>query len=277
MTDDMKSALADRVVLITGGGWNIGSAVARHLAGLGASVAITGRRRDVLDRTCARIAADGGRCLAVPADLLDADQAERAVATTERELGPVFALAALAGGIGAQQPLDLADPSDWWHTFESNVRTAFHSVRAVLPGFRERGGHVVFCSGGGAYVPLPGQHLTAYASAKAALCRLTDQLQAEVWDLPIHVNCIDPGAVLDEPEQLQALADLERRAGHEHPIRKELRRGSESGELIAWLLTEAAGHVRGRLIATCDDWWRDRQKAEAVVGTWAYRMKRWTL
>jgi 3-oxoacyl-[acyl-carrier protein] reductase len=271
-----SSPLADRVVLITGGGWNVGRAVARHLAGLGAAVAITARRQEYLDRTRAQIEADGGRCLAVAADLLDARAAERVVAATEQELGPVFALAALAGGLGAEQPLDEADPADWWRTFERNVRTAYHSVRAVLPGFRQRGGHVILCSGGGAYGPMPGHHLTAYASAKAALCRLTDQLQAELWDLPIHVNCIDPGAVLDEPEQLQALAELEQRAGHSHPIRAELRRGSESGELVAWLLTEAAGHVRARLIATCDDWWRDRQKAEAVLGTWSYRLKRWT-
>jgi NAD(P)-dependent dehydrogenase (short-subunit alcohol dehydrogenase family) len=273
----MNGPLADRTVLITGGGWNIGRAVARHLASLGAAVAITGRRTVYLERTRAEIEGAGGRCLAVPADFLDPAQAERAVATAQRELGPLSALAALAGGIGLQKPIDEADPDEWWDTFESNVRTAFHAVRAVLPGFRSRGGHIILCSGGGAYAPLPGQHITAYASAKAALCRLTDQLQAEVWDLKVHVNCIDPGAVLEEPEQLEQLAEIERKAGHPHPIRKELRRGSESGELIAWLLTEAAGYARGRLIATCDDWWRDRRKAEQVLGTWAYRLHRWTM
>jgi 3-oxoacyl-[acyl-carrier protein] reductase len=267
--------LVDRTILVTGGGWNIGRAVAVRLAREGAKVAITSRRAEVLEETARMIRAAGGVCLPLVADLCDPSQAEPVVRRTENEFGPLFAALALAGGFGAGAPLDQVDPLDWWGTVERNLRTAFHLARAVLPGFRHRGGHLVFCSGGGAFEPELGSAATAYATAKAAVCRLTDQLQAEVWDLPIHVNCIGPGLVWHDAQRAAIEAE-ERRTGQPHPLRAIARDASETADLVVWLLTEAAGHMRGRLIATADGWWRDRELAAAIVPSDLYRLRRRT-
>src|SRR5690606_4477562 len=140
---------------------------------------------------------------------------------------------------------------------------------------RRNSGAVLLCAGGGAFHPVLGEPIAAYACAKAALCRLTDQATAELLDTGIRVNCIDPGLAWDD-ETLAAVEREERRSGRPHPQRTAYRPASQAAELAAWLVAERSDGVRGRCVSVYDAWWRDPAEVAAVERTLhRYRLRRY--
>ncbi len=92
--------LGGQVAIVTGGGRGIGRAMAQELAKAGAAVAVVARSEDQLAETVALIEGEGGRAIALPVDVTDQQTVERAVAETERQLGPVvIQLNPLASGM----------------------------------------------------------------------------------------------------------------------------------------------------------------------------------
>src|SRR5437870_319712 len=141
----MAGACSERVAVVTGASRGIGAAVARRLAAEGAAVAVSARTLDPeearlpgsLREVTATIEEDGGRALAVPADLSDADARARVIPVVEAELGPVDILvnnaaAAIYGPVG-QLPLRRRR-----RLFELNVHAPVDLAQAVLPGMRRR-------------------------------------------------------------------------------------------------------------------------------------------
>src|SRR3954470_14842025 len=184
--------MADRfdgeIALVTGGGRGIGAGIARELADAGARVAVAARTRQQVDEVASEI--DG---LALELDVTDGAAVEKAVAETERELGPLTLLVANAG-IGNQEgPTWEVDPEDWWRTLEVNVLGVHLCCRAVIPGMLERGsGRIVITGSGASY--LPGASSTAYPASKAAVGRYAETLNNELEGrLPVFV--FSPGLV----------------------------------------------------------------------------------
>jgi NAD(P)-dependent dehydrogenase (short-subunit alcohol dehydrogenase family) len=178
------------VALVTGGGRGIGASIARELADAGMRVAVTGRTAEQVEAVANEI---GG--LALVGDVSDADDVERWVETTERELGPIALLAANAG-VGSRETTWEAPVATWWHVFEVNVLGVHLSCRAVIPRMLERrSGRIVITGSGAAY--LPGIRTTAYSASKAAVCRYGETLAAEL-DGRIPVFFFSPGLVRTE-------------------------------------------------------------------------------
>ncbi|MBK8098114.1 MAG: SDR family NAD(P)-dependent oxidoreductase [Planctomycetes bacterium] len=249
-------SLAGRVVLVTGGGVNLGRAIAIAAAAAGAAVVVFSRRRALLAETVATIAAHGGRALAVAGDVTQLADLEAAVAAGERAFGSIDGLAAIAGGGGAEQAVDRVDPAAWANVITTNLVGTFHSVRAVLPRMRARGvGTIVTCVGGGAFFPALGATISAYASAKAGLCRLTDQLAVELLATGIRVNAVEPGQVV--PTAMWLATPPAARAGCHPP--------EHAAELATFLLAEASAPLTGRTVTVDEDWWRDRTRLLAVA------------
>ncbi len=275
MTDRAPVRLEGKVAIVTGGGWNIGRAIAEHFASLGAKVGICGRREELLDETVAAIRAAGGEALAVRADVTELADVEALVARTREAFGPIDVLAAIAGGGGGYEEIDAIDP-DWWaHVVKLNLVGTFHAARCVLPDMRARGsGSIITCSGGGSYFPLLGVNLTAYAAAKAGVCRFTDQLAAELLATDIRVNCLQPGLVWSEARRREVEAE-EARTGTTHPEREHNHPPEQAAELAAFLASDASAPLTGRLVSVDDDWWRDPEKIAAVCASLhAYCLRR---
>jgi 3-oxoacyl-[acyl-carrier protein] reductase len=111
-----------------------------------------------------------------------------------------------------------------------------------------------------------GVPFTGYACAKAAVCRFTDQLTAELWDTSIRINCIEPGMVWDDDHRRQ-IAEEEARTGTQHPLRPQNHSPEEAAELALWLVSAQSGELRGRCVSVNDRWWKDPEKAREVDGS----------
>jgi NAD(P)-dependent dehydrogenase (short-subunit alcohol dehydrogenase family) len=246
--------LAGQVALVTGGGRGIGRAIARELAAAGAAVAVAARSDDQIAEVAGAIQSEGGRSLAVQADVTDRCAVDRMVAATERELGPVDLLINNAGVFGPIGPIWEIDPDEWWQGVASHLRGTMLCSRAVLPGMieRRRGRIINVASRSGAGTQ---PYTSGYAVAKAGVLRFTDHLAAETRGKGVSVFAIYPGRVQT------AMTDelTESAAGRKWlPGEREAREGQwlsadRAARLCAALATGRADVLSGRFFGVYED------------------------
>jgi len=188
--------LDGRVAIVTGGGRDIGRAIARALAAAGAAVTVVARSADQVQETAALIGADGGKAPALTGDVSDRGAVEQIVAETADRLGPVDVLvnnAAIGGPIG---PLWETDPDQFEYCLAVNLTGPYLCCRAVLPAMlARRRGCIINVASPAAANPGEG-YLTAYSAAKAGLVSLSTGLAKSLKPYGIHAFAISPGGVL---------------------------------------------------------------------------------
>lgn len=184
----MGQSMAGKVVVITGGNSGLGLATAKRFAGEGASVFITGRRQEELDKAVAEI---GGDVVAVQADsskLSDLDRVFAEIKSRKGKLDVVFANAGILerGALG-EITEDSAD-----RLFDINVKGLVFTVQKALPLLVD-GGVILLTSSVVAIKGMPGNSL--YAATKAAIRNLARSWMMDLKDRHIRVNAISPGAI----------------------------------------------------------------------------------
>ena len=278
MSEVTDQRLRDRVAIVSGGGHNIGRAIARAFAAHGAKVMVCGRREHLLHETAALIQRAGGVCEAFAADLTDWQQVAALRDATLARFGDIDVLAAMAGGGAVYARVDELAPAVFESIYRQNVMTTFHAIRAVLPAMRKNNrGAIITAAGGGAYFPWLGVTAAAYAAAKAAVCRLTDQIQAELLDTGIRLNSLEPGMVWND-DKLRAVQAEESATGKPHPQRAAYRPPEAAAELAVWLASDDSQSMQGRCVSVNDDWWRDPARVRRVAQTiHHYRLRRYDL
>ncbi|MEM7720250.1 MAG: glucose 1-dehydrogenase [Pseudomonadota bacterium] len=184
--------LAGQSAIVTGGGRDIGLAVAKKLASEGASVAINYFSSGAgADSAVAEIAGNGGKAFALQGDLTKQADVDALVAKTAAEFGGVHVLVNNAGGLVERKKI--ADMSDdlWTTVMDVNLTSTFRMTRAVLQHMTS-GAIVNLASqaardGGG-----PGA--VAYATSKGAVMTMTRGLAKELGP-DIRVNALCPGMI----------------------------------------------------------------------------------
>src|SRR3954462_5580867 len=142
----MDIDLAGRVVAITGASSGIGEATALACAKAGAAVSLAARRTERIEQLAARIEQDGGRALAVTADVGEEEQARAFVERTAAELGRLDALVNNAG-VMLLGPIADAPTEEWRRMVHVNVFGVLYCTHAALPIMRAQGsGHIVTVS-----------------------------------------------------------------------------------------------------------------------------------
>lgn len=186
--------LDGRVALVTGGGSGLGRATSLELATAGVLVAVNySRSRDAAEKVVDEIERDGGRSLAVCADVADGAAVAAMVATVERVLGPVDVLVNNAG-ITRYIPfsdIDAITEEQWRRILDVNLTGAFLCSQAVAPGMVARSaGKIVNVATNSAFTSTGSS--IPYVVSKAALVSLTTCL-ARALAPAVQVNAVAPG------------------------------------------------------------------------------------
>lgn len=197
--------LSGKTAVVTGGAGVLCAVFARALAACGASVALLGRTRETLDAVAAEISAEGGRALAIPADVTDKQSLLRAHETLLRELGPCDILLNGAGGnrpaattdceyhdpgCGGKRFFDLT-PEAVAEVFDLNFTGTLLATQVFAADMLDRGGVILNVSSMNAFRPLT--KIPAYSAAKSAVGNLTQWLAVHFAESGIRVNALAPG------------------------------------------------------------------------------------
>jgi len=213
--------LDGRIALVTGSSRGIGAAIAKLFAERGGAVIVHGRDIDAVAAVVMEIEKSGGNALPAIADLTQYDQIEAMRDSIEQRLGPVDILVANAGASTVRPgPLEDIAEADWRASVDANLTATFLTVKAFLPGMRQRHhGTIITMSSAAARRPTP-QSPLAYAAAKGGIEVLTKELAAEVGPDGIRVNCLAPETILTERNQQQIPAAIQEQLRQSHPVRR---------------------------------------------------------
>jgi 3-oxoacyl-[acyl-carrier protein] reductase len=184
-----------RVALVTGSSRGLGSVIARRLARDGLAVAVNGLSGEGGALAVAQaINRDGHVAEAFMADVTDAGEADRLVASVAESLGPIQVLVLNATGPQPEAPVAEVTWEDHLDQLAFFVKSPVLLARTVLSGMADRGwGRIVHVDSEVADFPPPGR--SAYATAKHAQIGLTRAWARELAPLGITVNAVAPGFV----------------------------------------------------------------------------------
>ncbi len=190
------ASLTGKVALITGGNQGIGKGIARGLAAEGASLALTARGKEALDRAAAELAARGARVLAVAADVTDEGQVREVFRRTLAEFGRLDILVNNAGAFDGG-PLDQLSAETWDKVLAVNLRAPFLCTREAMKIMKKQGGGRIINIGSiSAQRVRP--HSAPYSASKHGLWGLTQVAALEGRDHGISCGCLHPGNTLVE-------------------------------------------------------------------------------
>jgi 3-oxoacyl-[acyl-carrier protein] reductase len=230
--------LDGKTALVTGASGGIGAGIARALHAQGATVALSGTRREVLEALAAEL---GERAHVCPADLRDAGAADALVAAAEAAAGPLAILVNNAGLTRDMLALRMKD-EDWQTVLDVDLSAPFRLARAAMRGMlRRRAGRII---GIGSIVGATGNAGQAnYAAAKAGLVGMTKALAQEVASRGITVNMVAPGFV--ETAMTQALGEAQRAKLADAIPLGRLGRPADIAAAVVYLASEEAAWVTG--------------------------------
>jgi NAD(P)-dependent dehydrogenase (short-subunit alcohol dehydrogenase family) len=201
-----RPLLADSVVVLTGATGGIGRSIARMLVAAGAALAVTDLLAEPVEELVSELGLFGRAC-----DASTWDGFASFCSEVEAALGPIDGVVNCAG-LWAPAPYEEVDERAYTETLDANLKTAFASCRAVLPGMVARGsGSVVnFASTAGEYGSI--RAAAHYAAAKGGVIALTKSLAREVSPAGVRVNAVSPGPT-DTPALLAATPEQRAIAG----------------------------------------------------------------
>ena len=201
--------MSSRTVLITGASSGIGAALARHLAAQGTTVGLVARREDRLAEVLADCRATAPDSAMWVADVGARDAASRVIDAAWAHWGGIDVLVNNAA-IPGVRPVTRVTPEEIERVMDVNFHAPVRLALAVLPRMLERGsGTVMNVSSLGGRLGIPRE--SAYCASKFALCGWTEAVKLDLWDTPIKVKLVIPGAVdteiWDKPDEEGAAYD----------------------------------------------------------------------
>jgi len=254
----MTNEFSGKSVLVTGGGRGIGRAASLLCAARGWAVAVNYMHdAAAAEKVVAAIEAQGGRALAVHANVADDAQVQAMFETIDQALPPLAGLVNNAGVVDFGARVDAMTPARLQRMFAINVFGSFYCAREAIrrmttkPGAaRGAGGHaggaIVNVSSAAAKLGAPGQYVD-YAAAKGAIETFTIGLAKELAGEGIRVNAVRPGIIETE---IHASGGTPDRVAQMLPLLPMQRAGTaeEVAEAIVFLLSDAASYTTGSIL-----------------------------
>ena len=234
----------DKVVIVTGGGAGIGKACAKLFGSEHAAVVVVDWQQEAARKTVYEIVSEGGRALALTADVSSSEQVKKAVAETVQHFGRVDVLFANAA-VQLIQPIDATSDQDWERIVSVNLKGTFLCCREVIPIMRrQRNGCIVIASSGHAIQSYAGY--TAYASTKGGQLAMMRAMAIDCAADGIRVNCVIPGATDTEliREHFRNRPEEQERLLSKIPLRR-LATPEDIARSVRMLASQDASYITG--------------------------------
>jgi NAD(P)-dependent dehydrogenase (short-subunit alcohol dehydrogenase family) len=186
--------LAGQTALITGGGGEIASAIAKRFAEEGAAVVVGDIRLEAAEATAASITGNGGSAAAVLLDVSDPQSCQDAVETAVARFGKLTTLVNVAAAVTPDGTVETLSLEDWNRAIAVNLTGPFLMSKFAVPKMREAGGgSIINIASQLGQIGVPKR--SPYSTTKAALIRFTTCLACDHADDGIRVNSLSPGAI----------------------------------------------------------------------------------
>jgi 3-oxoacyl-[acyl-carrier protein] reductase len=233
--------LTGKNALVTGASGGIGGAIARTLHHLGATVAVSGTRREALDALASDL---GGRTHVVPCNLADRTDVETLVPRAEEAMGQLDILVNNAGITRDNIFIRLRD-EDWDDVIAVDLTAGFRIARAAVRGMmRRRSGRIIGITSVVGVTGNPGQ--ANYAAAKAGMIGMSKALAYEVASRNVTVNCVAPGFI--DTAMTGALNDKQRETILGRVPAGRLGTAADVAAAVAFLASDEAQYVTGQTL-----------------------------
>jgi 3-oxoacyl-[acyl-carrier protein] reductase len=233
--------LTGKTALVTGATGGIGGGIARALHAQGASVALSGTRREVLDQLAAEL---GERTHVLPGNLADKDEVEALVPRAEEAMGQLDILVCNAGITRDNLLVQLRD-EDWDEVVNVNLTATFRLARAAVRGMmRRRFGRVIAITSVVGVTGNAGQG--NYTAAKAGMIGLIKSLAAEYARRGVTANCIAPGFIASP--MTDKLNDKQREAILARVPAARLGSAADVAATAVFLASNEASYVTGQTL-----------------------------
>jgi len=233
--------LTAKTALVTGASGGLGGAIARALHRQGAIVALSGTRREALERLAAEL---GDRTHILPCDLGDPAAVESLVPATEAAMGGLDILVNNAGVTRDNLFMRMKD-AEWDAVIAVNLTAGFRLARASLRGMmKRRHGRIIGITSIVGVTGNPGQG--NYAAAKAGMIGMSKALAQEVASRGITVNCVAPGFIASP--MTEALNEKQREAILANVPMGKLGSGEDIGAAVVYLASAEAAYVTGQTL-----------------------------
>ncbi len=256
--------LKSKTAVITGSTSGIGLAVARALAAEGANIMLNGFGAPAeIEAVRAAIESEFGVKAAYSgADMTKPDQIAGMIAEAEKTFGSVDILVNNAG-IQFVSPVEDFPPEKWDQIIAINLSSAFHAIRAAVPGMKARRWGRIICTAS-AHSKVASPFKSAYVTAKHGIDGLTKTVALELATFGVTANCISPGYVWTPLVEHQIPDTMKARGLTREQVindvlleaqpTKEFVTSDEIGALAVFLCSDAAKQITGANISIDGGW-----------------------
>jgi len=237
--------LSGKVALVTGASRGIGFATAKILSENGATVMITAKDQERLEKSALKIP----NAIGIAADIRNTNDVKNVVNKTVEKFGKLDILVNNAGIFPKIKQLHEIDEDEWNEVLNVNLTGQFRFTKEAIPHLKKTGGSIINISSDAGLKAYEEFNADAYSASKAALIMLTKCWALEYAKDKIRVNCICPGAVDTDMSKpfLKTQKDKEF-MDSEHPIGR-IGQPEEVAKAVMYFVSDDASWITGAILA----------------------------